>query len=162
MSTATMQRGTLLKFALIGIAMMSLPGLALAGTAEDVIAATRAQWQAEIDGKSAAEQMAIAADDYTEFNPDYATRLDGKEANLRLTEAGLKGSGRTIAAEMTNPKVQEYGDVAILTYNYAGVSLDKDGKTHSIMAKSTRVFAKRHGKWLLVHANFAPVLGEKD
>jgi hypothetical protein len=31
---------------------------------------------------------------------------------------------------MLNPKVQVYnGDVAVLTYNYAGLTIDKDGKT---------------------------------
>jgi len=48
------------------------------------------------------------------------------------------------------------GDVAILTYNYAGLTQDKDGKTTPIRAKSTRVFVKKDNKWTLVHANFGP------
>jgi ketosteroid isomerase-like protein len=52
--------------------------------------------------------------------------------------------------------VQVYGDAAILTYNFVGVLRDKDGKTESSVAKSTRVYAKIGGKWMLVHANFAP------
>ena len=56
---------------------------------------------------------------------------------------------------MLNPKVQVYGDVAILTYNFAGVEKDKDGETKPTRAKSTRVYAKINGKWKLVHANFA-------
>ena len=70
-------------------------------------ACCRAPWAAEVAGKSAAEQMADTADDYTEFNPDYPVRLDGK------------------------------------------VSPNK--------AKSTRVYSKISGKWMLVHANFSPV-----
>jgi ketosteroid isomerase-like protein len=58
---------------------------------------------------------------------------------------------------MVNPKVQVYGDAAILTYNFVGVTKDKDGKTSPSTAKSTRVYAKMNGKWMLVHANFAPV-----
>jgi len=53
--------------------------------------------------------------------------------------------------------VQVYGDVAILSYNFIGVDKDRDGKTESVFAKSTRVYVKKGGKWLLVHANFAPV-----
>jgi hypothetical protein len=40
---------------------------------------------------------------------------------------------------MLNPKVQVYGNVAILSYNYMGMTKDKDGKTTPNRAKSTRV-----------------------
>jgi ketosteroid isomerase-like protein len=125
-------------------------------TADAVIAMTKAQWAAEIkDPKSVAEQMKDASEDYTEFNGDYATRLDGKAMNTRLGEAAGKASGKTIAADMANPKVQVYnGNVAILTYNYVGVIQDKDGKNEPARAKSTRVFVKKGDKWTLVHANF--------
>lgn len=125
-------------------------------TADAVIAMVKAQWAAEIkDPTNVSEQLKDAADDYTEFNGDYATRLDGKAMSTRLAEAAGKASGKTIAAEMANPKVQVYnGNVAILTYNYVGVSQDKDGKTEASRAKSTRVFVKQGDKWVMVHANF--------
>jgi ketosteroid isomerase-like protein len=125
-------------------------------TADAVIAMVKAQWAAEIkDPTNVADQLKDASDDYTEFNGDYATRLDGKAMSTRLAEAAGKASGKTIAAEMANPKVQVYnGNVAILTYNYVGVSQDKDGKTEPSRAKSTRVFVKQGDKWVLVHANF--------
>jgi ketosteroid isomerase-like protein len=126
-------------------------------TADAVIAMTKAQWAAEIkDPTNVAEQTKDASDDYTEFNGDYATRLDGKAMSSRLAEAAGKASGKTIAAEMANPRVQVYnGDVAVLTYNYVGLTQDKDGKTEPQRAKSTRVFVKKDNKWMLVHANFA-------
>jgi len=126
-------------------------------TAEAVITMVKAQWATEIKNPAnVAEQMKDLSDDYTEFNGDYATRLDGKAMNSQLAEATGKASGKTIAAEMANPKVQVYnGDVAILTYNYAGLTQDKDGKTTPARAKSTRVFVKKDNKWTLVHANFA-------
>jgi ketosteroid isomerase-like protein len=125
-------------------------------TADAVIGMVKAQWAAEIkDPTNISEQMKDAADDYSEFNGDYATRLDGKMISTRLAEAAGKASGKTIAAEMANPKVQVYnGNVAILTYNYVGVIQDKDGKTEPARAKSTRVFVKKGDKWVLVHANF--------
>jgi ketosteroid isomerase-like protein len=125
-------------------------------TADAVIAMTKAQWAAGIkDPTNVAEQSKDMSDDYTEFNADYATRLDGKAMNSRLAEAAGKDSGKTIGAEMANPKVQVYnGDVAILTYNYVGVTQDKDGKTTPNRAKSTRVYVKKGDKWMLVHANF--------
>src|SRR5436190_3448049 len=126
-------------------------------TADAVIAMTKAQWAAEIkDPTNVADQSKDMSDDYTEFNGDYATRLDGKAMNSRLAEAAGKNSGKTIGAEMANPKVQVYnGNVAILTYNYAGLTQDKDGKTTPNRAKSTRVYGKKGEKWIFVHANFA-------
>ena len=125
-------------------------------TSDAVIAMTKAQWAAEIkDPTNVNEQTKDMSDDYTEFNGDYATRLDGKMMNSRLAEAAVKDSGKTIAAEMANPKVQVFnGTVAILTYNYVGLTQDKDGKTTPNRAKSTRVYVKKGDKWMLVHANF--------
>ncbi len=141
----------------VGVAVLSLSVFAAHHTvADQVIAVTKAQWAAEMKNDVAAA-MKNVADDYTEFNPDYPTRLDGKAMNVRLSEAFNSGSGDTVAAEMANPKVQVYGDVAILTYNYIGAAKNKDGEIESIKAKSTRVYVKEGGQWMLVHANFAPV-----
>ena len=126
-------------------------------TADAVIAMTKAQWAAGIkDPTNVAEQSKDMSDDYTEFNGQYATRLDGKAMNSRLAEASGKESSKNLVSEMTNPRVQVYnGDVAVLTYNFVGVTQDKDGKTTPDRAKSTRVFVKKDNKWTLVHANFA-------
>lgn len=126
------------------------------GVADAVIAMTKAQWASDIkDPSNVAEQMKDAADDYTELNADYSTRIDGKAMSTRIGEATATGSVKRVAAEMANPKVQVYnGDVAILTYNYVGVTRDKDGKTEPARAKSTRVFVKKDNKWTMVHANF--------
>ena len=101
------------------------------------------------------------ADDYTEFSPGYPTRIDGKALNMKLSNALAEGSGSMLAGEMANAKVQVYGDVAILTYNFLGVNKDADGETDVNLAKSTRVYVKQNGTWMLVHANFAPV-GNSD
>ena len=125
-------------------------------TSDTVIAMVKAQWASEIkDPTNVAEQSKDMSEDYTEFNGQYATRLDGKAMNSRLSEASGRASGKTTAAEMANPRVQVYnGNVAILTYNYVGLTQDKDGKTEATRAKSTRVYVKKGDKWSLVHANF--------
>lgn len=124
--------------------------------ADAVITITKAQWAAGIkDPTNVAAQTKDMSDDYTEFNAQYATRLDGKAMNSRLNEAAVKDSTKGLAAEMANPKVQVYnGDVAILTYNYVGLTQNKDGTTEPNRAKSTRVYVKNGDKWMLVHANF--------
>src|SRR4030095_16295157 len=66
-------------------------------TADAVIAMTKAQWAAEIkDPTNVADQSKDTSDDYTEFNGDYATRLDGKAMNWRLGEASGKNSSKNI------------------------------------------------------------------
>ena len=130
--------------------------------ANDLMAMVKAEWAADIANAPMADQMKSYADDYTEFSNDYATRVDGKSANMAIGEANSKDPTHRVSAQMLNPKVQVYGDCAILTYNYAGVVQDATGATKPVRAKSTRVFVKQNGKWMLVHANFAsdPVPGQ--
>ena len=119
---------------------------------EEIIALTYKIWKAEND-KDMATRNKYISDDYTEFNSDYATRIDGKTKNFTLSDANFSG-GTSLADEMLNPKVQVYGDVAILTYNFAGVIKNNDGKVVTSKAKSTRVYVNMNGTWKLVHANF--------
>lgn len=147
------------------IGLMMLTGICICPTAmfaqanqqttDEIINIVKAQWAADMaDPGNIAEQYKNISEDYTEFNPDYATRIDGKALSMKLAQALSGDSGRRMAAEMLNPKVQVYGDVAILSYNYAGVQKNKEGEMNSTKAKSTRVYAKQGGQWKLVHANF--------
>jgi len=141
---------------IMAVAVLSVVSFAQADShdvAVEVIKLTKAQWAAAIEQDTKAASK-ILADDYTEFNRDSPTRLDGKEIAMRLGAAA--GSGTIlVAAEMTNPMVQVYGEVAILTYNFLGSRKDASGKVEPFTSKSTRVYTKQDGKWLLVHANFA-------
>ena len=131
----------------------SLFAQAAAPTVEDeIIALTYKIWKAE-DDKDMATRNKYISDDYTEFNSDYATRIEGKAKNFNLSDANAKGV-TSLANEMLNPKVQVFGDVAILSYNYAGVVKDNSGKVTGSKAKSTRVYVNMNGTWKLVHANF--------
>ena len=148
-----MRRALVVVLCLVAVSLLGFAQASQKQSADEVIAATKAQWAAEMR-KDTAAAMKNVADDYTEFNSDFLTRLDGKAISARLSEAQAGGSGSLVAAEMTNEKVQVYGDVAILTYNFAGVSKNKDGETETTRAKSTRVYVKQDGQWWLVHANF--------
>jgi ketosteroid isomerase-like protein len=125
--------------------------------AAEIMALARSQWAADIAGQPAERMMETVADDYTEFNGDYPTRIDGKAMSLAM--AAIPPSTKSVYGDMQNAKVQVYGDTAILTYNYAGITRASDGKTAPSIAKSTRVYVRQGGKWMLVHANFAPVPG---
>ncbi len=144
--------------AIAALMMLSAPVLAADNpqVAAEVMALARAQWASEIAGQTPAQQLASLADDYTEFNGDYPTLLVGKDVASRM--AAITPYDKAMFSDMQNPRVQVYGDTAILTYNFAGIRAGADGKSKPSIAKSTRVYAKQGGKWMLVHANFAPVV----
>ena len=125
--------------------------------AGEVMALARAQWAAEIAGQPADQQNASLADDYTEFNGDFPTLIVGKAMANRMLE--VTPNDKAMFSDMQNGRVQVYGDTAILTYNFAGLRRAADGKVTPALAKSTRVYVKQNGRWMLVHANFAPVTG---
>jgi ketosteroid isomerase-like protein len=66
---------------------------------------------------------------------------------------------KAVFSDMQNGRVQVYGDTVILTYNFTGLRRAADGKVTPSLSKSTRVYVKQGGNWMLVHANFAPVPG---
>ena len=148
----------ILLLAIVSVIAFGLPLSAASNqqVADEVIALARSQWAANM-AKDTDKAVSFLADDYTEFNPGYPTRIDGKKLNATLYKAGNEGAGKGLVADMANAKVQVYGDVAILTYNYIGSRLTADGAVEPNLAKSTRVYAKIDGSWKLVHANFAPV-----
>ena len=123
--------------------------------AEEVIAITKAEWAANI-AKNASASVKNIADDCTIFTRTFPSRLEGKAQIFNLREAEAGASGTIAMSEMSNEKVQVYGDVAILSYNFMGLNKDKDGKIEPVRIKSTRVYEKERGQWWLVHANFAP------
>jgi ketosteroid isomerase-like protein len=53
---------------------------------------------------------------------------------------------------MYNPRVQVYGDVAILTYNES-VTAEVNGKPMSYTGKVTSVYVKQGGTWRTVHGH---------
>jgi ketosteroid isomerase-like protein len=136
--------------------LISLPAAAqtaVPAVAQQIIDIVKAEWAGYAKKNMAASQKNIA-EDYTEFNGEAATRVDGRPLTGRLAEAASRDPGTRIADEMLNPKVQVYGDTAILTYNFFGLEQDKDGKVQPTRAKSSRVYVKQGGEWMLVHANF--------
>lgn len=128
------------------------------GAAAEVMSVAKAQWAAENESKPASQSMASIADDYTEFNAVVPALVVGKPMAARFYTASLQSGDKNLVSEMINPHVQVYGDTAILTYNYAGMIKNGDGKMQNSVAKSTRVYVKQGDEWKLVHANFAPVV----
>ena len=124
--------------------------------AKELIGLTKAQWTSDMAGDTSDGSQILHAD-CTMFVPTFPYRLDGKDIIYKFRNAEASGSDKLVMAEMSNEKVQVFGDTAVLTYNFVGMSKSKDGVVKPIRSKSTRVYVKEDGRWLLVHANFAPV-----
>ena len=124
--------------------------------AKELIGITKTQWSA-VMAKNISDAMKMVHDECTMFVPDFPNRLDGKERIYKFRKVEASGSGSLVMMEMANEKVQVFGNTAILTYNFMGMQKDKDGKVKPFRSKSTRVYVNEGRKWLLVHANYAPV-----
>ena len=153
----------LLKLSLVsgftGLALIATPAIAGENpkVAAEVMALARAQWAAEIAGKPISEQTASLVEEYTEFSAGAPIRIDGKAMNSRLYQAASMDGSKPLASDMVNPKVQVYGDTAILTYNFVGMLQSKDGKIEPNNAVSTRVYSRINGKWMLVKGHFSAI-----
>ena len=94
-----MRRVTLLGLLLMVVLAVGGAQSQSSSAADEVIAATKAQWTAEMR-KDIEGSQKMVADDYTEFNDDYPTRLDSKQINRNLAEATASGAGSVIASPL--------------------------------------------------------------
>ena len=119
--------------------------------------------QAIWDGDAAAF-AALCAPDVSFFEWYISTqRIDGLDFHLRETAASFRAAedrrktGRyEVEHEALQPKVQLYGDVAIITYTLLmryTTSTEVRHTTHN----ETRVFHKRADGWQLVHCHKSPM-----
>jgi len=100
----------------------------------------------------------ISADDITwfDFTPGEQLRIDG----LQAVSSYLKPFIGTIPPhtyDMVNPKVQMYGNTAVLTFHWKGTMTDG---TPLDVFKVTSVYNWKDGKWREVHAHWSVVQSE--
>ena len=80
-------------------------------------------------------------------------RIDGLEFHLALIEGG--GNGTSSRLDMLTPRVQVYGDTAIVNYTLLKTTLGGAAPQFSTM-NETRVFVKLDGVWKMVHLHKSP------
>jgi hypothetical protein len=90
-------------------------------------------------------------------------RIDGLGFHLRETAANYRSAedrravGRyEVEHEVLQPKVQIYGDVAIITYSLMMRYVTRVEVRHTTH-NETRVFHRRAGGWQLVHCHKSPL-----
>ncbi len=95
--------------------------------------------------------------DETYFDPNLDHRVDGLAAMKKLLEP-ITGKIKIDRYEMIGPKVQRYGDVAVLTFNLANYMRQPDGR-ESVLNRwnSTEVYRRVDGAWKLAHSHWSYV-----
>ncbi len=91
----------------------------------------------------------ISAPEVVYFDPFLERRLDGLEALTRYYEAA-RGKVQIDRYELINPKVQLYGDMAVLTFNYVSYS----GQVQSRW-NCTEVYYRRDGRWRIIQTHWS-------
>ena len=81
-------------------------------------------------------------------------RIDGLEFHLRLIEGG--GNGGASSLDMLTPRVQVYGDTAIVNYTLLKTTLSPNAPPQFSTMNETRVFVKLDGVWKMVHLHKSP------
>lgn len=159
-----MQRTFLAFLTLVGFTISWSPlaqegGRSVESVSEQIIALERSALDRWIVGNPDG-YLELAAPDITYFDPYRERRVDGLQA-LTALFGPMKGMQLPFTDpryEMIAPKVQMYGDVALLTFNL--INYAKMGsQTESVLARwnSSEVYRRIDGRWKLVHSHWSYV-----
>ena len=124
-------------------------------TETEILALTRQMLDAMYTADPAVHR-AHCTDDMTSFEWYIAPyRIDGVDFHLRLIEDG--GNGTPSRLEMLTPRVQVYGDTAIICYTLLKTTVAADGQPAQFSTvNETRVFVKQNGVWKMAHLHKSP------
>jgi len=105
----------------------------------------------------------LYAPEVTYFDPTAEGRVDGLEA-MRMRLAPMKNAKlpfKDPRYEMTGPKVQRHGDVALLTFNLASYGTLPD-RPEGVLARwnSTEAYRRVDGKWKIIHSHWSYIRPE--
>jgi hypothetical protein len=81
-------------------------------------------------------------------------RIDGPAFHVALIEGG--GNGGASRLDMLTPRVQVYGDTAIVNYTLLKTTLLETMPPQFSTMNETRVFVKLEGVWKMVHLHKSP------
>jgi ketosteroid isomerase-like protein len=93
--------------------------------------------------------LEICDPDVVYFDPFTEQRLDGLNA-VRALYDEIRGKVRTDSYDLLNPKVEQCGDVAVLTFNFVSHGADGEWRWNT-----TEVYRRRHGAWRIIHTHWS-------
>ena len=97
----------------------------------------------------------IYAPDVTYFDPFQEKRVDGLDA-IKALLAPIAGKIRVSRYDMLNPKVQQAGDMAVLSFNLSSYQKQPDG-SEPVVARwnATAVYRRTAGTWKSIHVHWS-------
>ena len=102
--------------------------------------------------------LELAAPDITYFDPYQEKRVDGVEKLKALLDPikVIQLPFTDARYEMIAPKVQLYGDVALLTFNLINYA-KLGGEVESVLTRwnSSELYRRIDGQWRLVHSHWS-------
>lgn len=102
--------------------------------------------------------LEILTSDVTYFDPNQEKRTDGLNAMVALLGPirDVKLPFTEPRYEMIDPKVQRYGDVALLTFNLINYG-KLSGQQETILARwnATQVYRRMDGEWRITHSHWS-------
>ncbi len=81
-------------------------------------------------------------------------RIDGLDFHLALIASG--GNGGSSRLDMLTPRVQVYGDTAIVNYTLLKTTFSENTASQFSTMNETRVFVKLEEVWKMVHLHKSP------
>jgi len=82
-------------------------------------------------------------------------RQDGLDFHFFMIENGWSGADGSWRYDLFEPRIQVYGDTAIVSYTLMVSIADEDGVTHRTHNES-RVLIKGDERWQIVHVHKSP------
>ena len=106
--------------------------------------------------------LGLYAPEITTFDADTPTRLNGIE-ELKCEYSARARKIRYDRLEFGSPRLQFFGDAAVLFYQFVATTLHPDGTVESRTPwNSTKVYVKAGGNWKIVHAHWSYVKGQRE
>ncbi len=96
-------------------------------------------------------------DNMVAITPTDKERLEGKDACVKGWSAFAQNTKIHFYKE-TNPKIDIYGDTAIVTYYY-DMSFDMAGQTINTGGRDMMILVNENGEWRVVANQFSPFPG---
>lgn len=94
------------------------------------------------------------APEITYFDPARDKRADGIHA-MKLYYFPITGKVKVDRYEMIDPKVQQMGDAAVLSYQLISHAIMPDGAPRTVRWNSTKVYRLIGKEWKLVHDHWS-------
>lgn len=82
-------------------------------------------------------------------------RQDGLDFHLFMIDNAWAGAGASFRYDLLEPRVQVYGDTAVVSYTFMLSVVGEDGIAHRTHNES-RVLVKENGQWQVVHVHKSP------